>query len=184
MLQNASKFTNYTGGGLCSEWKNRLGFSRKLNGFTMVEMLMVMGIMGFLVVILSQVFGSILTMKLRSQATSAVAQDSRYLITRLSYDISRASAITVPNSTTMVLTISGTAYTYTLSGSTLTLAVGGGASQVLNGVGTKITALSFTKLTDLGSKSNVQISLTITPTIIQPGGATGARQLTTTLATR
>lgn len=153
-------------------------------GFTMVEMLMVMGIMSILVVILSEVFGSILTMKLRSQATTAVAQDSRYVIARLSYDVSRSSSISSPDAQTLILTIGGTNYTYSLSGTSLVLRVGAGANQALTGVGTKITALNFTHFLDMGGKKSVQISLTILPTIIQPGGASGARLLTTTIATR
>lgn len=149
----------------------------------MVEMLMVMGIMSILVVILSQVFGSILTMKLRSQATTAVAQDSRYVITRLAYDVSRASDITSASGGTLNLSISGVSHLYSLQGTTLMVSVGGAANQALTGVGTKINALSFTR-TDLSGHKAFQISLNIAPTVIQPGGALGARQLTTTLALR
>lgn len=150
----------------------------------MVEMLMVMGIMSVLVVILSQVFGSILTMKLKSQATSAVAQDSRYVITRLAYDISRASDITTGSGNTLRILINGSSYLYQLQGTSLVLSVNGGASQALTGVGTKVTNLSFVRFVDLGGKKSVQINLTIAPTTIQPGGSTGERQLTTTIATR
>lgn len=153
----------------------------------MVEMLMVMGIMGILIVILSQVFSSILTMKLRSEATSAVAQDSRYILSRLSYDVARASAITAPSTgsggSTLTLTIAGVSYTYALSGTTLTLSVGGAQPVAMSSVGTKITALNFVHL-DQGNKKSVTITITIAPTNAQPGGVTLARQLTTTVATR
>jgi len=149
----------------------------------MVELLMVMGIMSILVVILSEVFGSILTMKLRSQATTAVAQDSRYVISRLAYDISRATDITNGSGNTLGLVINGAAYTYSLQASTLVLSIDGGSVQALTGVRTKINSLSFTR-TDVGAHKAVQINLNLAPVIIQPGGVTGARQLTTTVALR
>ncbi len=155
----------------------------KKSGFTLVEMLMVMGIMSILVVILSQVFGSILTMKLRSEATTAVSQDSRYLLSRLYYDISRASDITSTSGPTLTLTISGVSYVYALDNDTLTLAVGGGSPEALTSVGSRVTTLGFTR-TDLGLKKGVQIHLIITPVITLPGGADLSRELTTTVAIR
>jgi prepilin-type N-terminal cleavage/methylation domain-containing protein len=160
----------------------------KKSGFTLVELLMVMGIMGLLMVILFQVFGAILDMKLRSEATTAVAQDSRYLISRLTYDISRSSDITLPlaggSGNTLILVIDGVDYVYELNGTTLKLSVGGGASQALTGIGTKITSIVFTHFADIGNKKSVQIVLNIAPTTIQQGGTPGERTLTTTVVTR
>jgi len=161
---------------------------KQKRGFTLVELLIVMGIMSILLTIFFQVFGAILSMKLRSEATTAVAQDSRYLISRLSYDVSRASDITLPSvgvsGNVLNIIIAGNVYQYQLENGILTLSINGGASQDLNGIGTKITNISFTHFADVGTKKSVQINLTIIPTIIQPGGATGERQLTTTIATR
>ena len=152
-------------------------------GFTLVEMLMVMGVMSILVVILSQVFGSILTMKLRSEATTAVSQDSRYLLSRLYYDISRASDIVSGSGATLTLTIGGDSYVYAQNGDTLTLAINGGTGESLTSVRSRVTDLSFTR-TDLGLKKGVQIHLIMTPIIALPGGANLSRELTTTVALR
>lgn len=152
-------------------------------GFTLVEMLIVIGIMSILVVILSEVFGSILTTKIRSEATTALAQDSRYLLSRFYYDISRASDITSPTGSTLSLTIGGTSYVYALDGTTLTLTVGGASPQALSSVGTQITTLDFTR-TDLGVKKGVQVHLIIAPSAGLPGGANLSRELTTTVALR
>lgn len=154
----------------------------------MVELLISMGIMGILIVIMTELFGSILTMKLRSQAKSAVAQDSRYVISRLTYDIARSSDITTPNisstSDTLTLSISGTTYTYSLQDSKLVLAVGGGVAEPQTGIDTKIDDLSFTQNMTMGGKKSVQITLHISPNKAEPGGITGQRLLTTTVATR
>jgi len=137
-------------------------------GFTMVELLIVIGIMGIFMVILSQVFVSILSMKLRSEATTAVAQDN----------------VSVSNPSTLILTINGVSHTYSLENNQLSLTVASGDPQVLNGLNTQILTLVFTPFPSLGSQQSVQINLTIRPTIIQPGGATGERHLITTIATR
>jgi len=149
----------------------------------MIEMLMVIGITGILLIVLFQVFGAILSTKLRSQATSFVAQDSRYLLARLAYDISRASDITSGTGSALSLVIDGSTYLYSLSGESLVLSVGGGDPQSLTGVGTKINSLIFTR-TDLSGNKAISISLNIAPTIIQPGGVTHERQLTTTIGLR
>lgn len=163
---------------------NKKRFTLSLSkGFTLVEMLMVMGIMSILVVILAEVFGSILTMKLRSEATTAVAQDSRYLLSRLYYDISRASDITSTSGDSLSLVIDGVEHLYSLADSTLTLAVGGGSSQALSSIGSRVTGLTFTR-TDLGTKEAVHIQFTINPVIILPGGADLSRDLATTVALR
>ena len=158
------------------------------HGFTLVELLLVMGIMSILMIILFQVFGSILDLKLRSEATTYVAQDSRYLITRLTYDISRASDVTLPvelsSGSSLTLVIDGQNYLYSLDDNILKLSVGGGDNLALNGIGSKINTLTFTRFANIGTKRIVQISLGIVPTTVQPGGVTLSRQLTTTVATR
>lgn len=162
--------------------------SKNHKGFTLVELLMVMGILGLLMIVLFQVFGSILDLKIRSEATTSVAQDSRYVLTRLTYDIARADSITVPSESvtdnTLELVVEGVTHVYTLDGNTLKLSVDGGSSESLNGISTLITSLSFTRFADIDGLSSVQINLGIKPTTIQPGGASGERTLITTVATR
>lgn len=157
-------------------------------GFTLVELLMVMGIMGFLMVILFQVIGSILDLKVRSEAITAVAQDSRYLITRLTYDISRASTITSPvpgaSGSSLQLLIGGDTYLYQLSGNTLNLSLNGGTPYALNGIGSRITSINFTRYADVEDIESVGINLVITPTTVQSGGVDATRILNTTVATR
>jgi len=157
-------------------------------GFTTVELLIVMGVMGILLVILSNVFSSILTMKLRSRARTAVAQDSRYLLSRFSYDITRASDIVIPAPTqtndTLTLTIDGSSYRYTLASGVVQLSVDGGTSYALNGVGTHITNLSFTQSQITVGKKSVNLKMTISPASSAYGDMNDQRLLETTIATR
>lgn len=146
----------------------------------MVELLIVMGIMAILIVILSEAFGSILSLKLGSQAKTAVAQDSRYFLTRLGHDITRASALSTPDPNTLVLTIDGLTYTYSREEDQVLL-----SGDALTSVRTRITNLTFTELSTAPStKPSVQVSLTIEPIDPNSGGVSGGRTLTTTYALR
>lgn len=105
-------------------------------GFTIMELLIYIGLLAGFIAILGQLFFSILDTQLVSQANSAVDAEGQYLISRLSYDIRRATSLTTPASlgltgNVLTLNIGGTAYTYDLSGSNLTLTTSGN-TQPLN----------------------------------------------------
>src|SRR5260221_6706185 len=65
-------------------------------GFTMVELLLYMGIFSILLVVLIQLFTSILSLHLEPQATSSVDQDGAAILSRLSYDIHKSASISSP----------------------------------------------------------------------------------------
>lgn len=161
---------------------------KKHSGFTLVELLISMGIMTVLLTILSQVFGSIIAMRGKTEAVSALAQDSRYLVLRLAYDVSRSSSILVPavgnNGSSLTLVIGGQNYVYTLSNGNLNLSVAGGPAQVLNSAGTSLSSISFKRNTSLGGKAIVQLDATLVPTIIQAGVQNDTRHIVTSLVTR
>src|SRR5438067_4427716 len=90
-------------------------------GFTLIEFLMYMGIFSILIVSLFQILTSVLDIQAESQATSSVDEDGKFILSRLAYDIQRASAVAVPVSrgaqgNTLQLTIGGVSYTYVVSG--------------------------------------------------------------------
>lgn len=86
-------------------------------------MLLVMGLLSFLISILSRVFGEIMDLKLRSAAYSAVALETRFLTQRFQYDLDRSTQILSPqfgqtvNSLTLVL--DGQTHQITLQDGTL-----------------------------------------------------------------
>jgi Tfp pilus assembly protein PilW len=157
---------------------------KKLSGFTLVELLISMGIMMILLTIMTQVFSSILNLRQNSEAISPLAQDSRYLILRLAYDVGRASSISLPavgnSSSSMTLVISGQNYLYQLNGNSLSLKIGAGTAQNLTGTGTSITSLSFTRNADLGGKPNISLDTTLRATTLQPGIQQQDRRLQST----
>lgn len=169
-------------------------------GFTMIELLLYMGIFSILLVVLMQLFTAILDVHLGSQATSSVDQDGNYILARLSYDIRNGSDITVsipptivstckwPDNPTCQLQITGTptnTYTINSAGSILI-----NSTDPLNSVNTKITKITFTKLLnsvsayDLNPKPSVQIMLTIQSNTLRRGGVIQTKDFQTTIGVR
>src|SRR3990172_6790072 len=48
-------------------------------GFTIIELILYMGMLSILLAVLSQIFVSILNVQLESQSSSSIEQDSRYI---------------------------------------------------------------------------------------------------------
>jgi Tfp pilus assembly protein PilW len=70
---------------------------RNQDGFTIVELLIYMGLLVIMIVIFTQIFVSILDNQLRSTNTSNVADDGRYIYSRFIYDVNRADSIASPS---------------------------------------------------------------------------------------
>ncbi len=176
-------------------------------GFTIIELLLYMGIFSILLVVLMSLFTSILSVHTESQATSSIDQDGTFALARLAYDIHRSSAITLPalgaSGSTLTLTISGVNDTYSIKN------IGGNnylvftdntipASPVdikATSIGTS-ASVNFTVLGNdpLGTpapacapsncKKTVKIALTLTSTTVRTGGVLQSQVFNTTVATR
>ena len=170
-------------------------------GFTIVELLLYMGIFSMLLVVLLQLFSTILSSHAESQATSSVDQDGAYILARLTYDIHNATGITSPTplgtsctatpaSTTCHLSMGGTVSQYSLDSSgNLNMTIGG-TNFPLNSVETSIDSITFTALGNPSSgtlpnpKPSVQISFTLKSKTIRTGGVQQLQSFTTTVGTR
>lgn len=134
-------------------------------GSTLVELLLYMGLISILLVILTTMFLSAIDVQQSSQSTSSAELEGNYLLTRLAYDIHRASSITTPatlgsSSPTLTLVIGGLSYTYSVFSGQLSLAQGA-TSEFLSGFDTTISNLSFTRLGNATGKPTLQISFTV-----------------------
>jgi hypothetical protein len=95
-----------------------------------------------------------------------LTQDSRYIFSRLSYDIGRASSIATPSAIgqetpTLGLTIAGQTYTYAMIGNALTIANTTGSSP-LSSYATQVSNISFRRYGNAGGKPSIRIFLTLT----------------------
>lgn len=153
----------------------------KQKGFSLVEMLVYMGLFAILLIPLLQLFGSVIDVKLESEATSADAQDGLYILTRLSNDIHQSSSVLIPTlgSTGPTLHITGSSdNTYQLNGGNLEL-----NGQQLNSEGTSVSNLSFKTVGQSGGKLQVQMSFRLTSKALRRGIAQ-VEDFTTTVGIR
>lgn len=135
------------------------------SGFTLVEMLIYMGLFVILLGVFIQLFSSLISTQLNSQGSSGVSEDTKYILSRLAYDIGRSQNIISPlqgvSSSSVELVINGSIYTYASSSGNLILSNNSGNSQ-LNGSDTTVSNLSFTPVGSSSGKYTIKINLTLT----------------------
>lgn len=144
---------------------------KKQSGFTLIELLIYMGILSILLLILVQLFGSVIDVQIESQTTSIINQDGAFLLNRLSYDINRADDISSPNllgiqDQSLQLSVNGSLYTYSVANGTLNLLNGStNATDALTSADNKISDFHITRLGNTidgaPGKQTVQISFTL-----------------------
>lgn len=149
------------------------------SGFTLVEMLITMGIVSTLFIIFAQLAGGIFSLQLESGSYATLTQDYRYLLSRLAYDVSRATTLTVVDSSTLDLTINSSVSRYHWDGSDLTI-----NDVPLNSSSTSLPTLSFSANQVLGGLSSVTVDATLTTTYSLPNQSQVSISLNTTLGTR
>jgi len=145
-------------------------FIHQTKGFTLIEMLMYMGLFLILVGILLNIFLSILDTQLSSDTNSSVDQNGRYILARLIYDIQRAQAITTPSipgqsTNTLQITANSINYSYALDTNgnlQITDTTNHIGPDNLNQYDASISALTFSRLGNTGGENTIQIGLTIT----------------------
>ncbi len=153
------------------------------SGVSLVELLVYMGMFSILIVMLSQLFSSTFELRRESEAYSAVAQDSRYLLNKFEYDIKRAQSISTPatlgsQSSTLTLVIDAENYTYSPSDGNLVV-----NSVQLNGYNTAISDISFLRLGNADGQHVLRITFTVTGRTVK-GSGTESRTVTTAIGLR
>ena len=147
---------------------------RPTSGFTLVELIIYMGLLMIMILIFTQIFASIIDNQLGSRNTSNTADDGRYIYSRFIYDVSRAQSITQPSvfgssSATLTMVIGGSNYTYSLDNSNKLILTDAFGSESLNGEGSSVSALLFTKVGTSSAKPTIQMKFTIKGAVIRSG---------------
>jgi type II secretory pathway pseudopilin PulG len=155
-----------------------------MKGFTMVELLIYMGLLSILIGILSTIFVSIINTQLESSATSSVEQDGRYILARLIYDTQSAQQIVAPTipgspSATLQIRVNSIDYTYSLNNGNLQIA-SSSATNVLNSANTSVSGLSFQRLGNGDNNDTIRLNFTVTSKTKRSGN-TENRSFQTTL---
>lgn len=134
------------------------------SGFTLIEILMTLGIVSLLLITLTQVFSGIISLRLKNDITTTLAQDSRYLFSILEYDFVAATNVTSPatstSGSTLTLTSRGQTISYSYDGTNLVRSTGGVSVPVI----TETTISNFTasRGLDIGGKPVITIQYTLT----------------------
>ncbi|KKS95783.1 MAG: hypothetical protein UV71_C0003G0017 [Microgenomates group bacterium GW2011_GWC1_43_13] len=143
-------------------------------GVTIVELIVYIGLLSIFMLVLVDVFVTILNSKLDTESTSTLNQDARYIYSRLAYDIANADSASVLNPNSLNLVSSGVSYNYVLDGSGNLLL----NDVTINSLDTKVDSISFSKI-----GNTVKISYTIESLITLPSG-NQTRTIETTVGLR
>lgn len=156
-----------------------------IKGFTLVELLIYIGLMGIFLLVLLDIFTATLNTKLSSESTSALNQDTRYILAKLTYDINNADSVVSPalggSGSSLQLLTNGVTYTYASSSGNFTKS--GSTPSNLNGWDTTLTALTFKNTGVSGGKPAIQITFTL-QSKITVNTSMASRTVNTTIGSR
>lgn len=160
---------------------------KKLRGFSIIELVIYIGLMSVLLLVISRIFISSLDIQTESKAASRVEQDGRFILAHLAYSVANAESITTPSaigdeSSSLVLDEDGTLLTYSLNNNILELTENGETDR-LNSPATAISGLSFQKIGNPGGNETIRVEFTITSTDTSEA-APETQTYQTTLGTR
>lgn len=160
---------------------------KNIKGFTLIELIMYVGLFSILLLVMTQIFTWILDIQAESQATSSIYQDGQYIANRISYDIQRAQNIILPqengqSANNLELSIDSTTYIYAIINNNITVSNNLG-TDVLNSSNTNISNLIFKRAGNTNGKDTINLLFTITSNIKRPIGYQ-TRNFQTTAGTR
>ena len=142
------------------------------SGFTLIELIVYMGLLGILLAVMSEVFLGILATKVESESNSQVVVDGNFIHARITYDIRRADRIIAPSigQTSAGITLGiieggvEQVYQYAVVGNTLTITQGNN-TDVLNGSSTRISQFSVTRIGNSETMESAKDTLSIAYTV-------------------
>lgn len=160
-------------------------FKQAARGFTIVEMMLYMGLFMMLLTVLTSMFVSILQVHVEAQSTSAIEQNGRYILNRISYDLYRANSVSVPanfgqTTDNIQMTVDGQTYVYAVSNNILQL-TRSGTTERLHNPQIQVQSFSVTKIGVVSGTPTLQIDLTLED--LDPSNPV-TREYTTTIGSR
>lgn len=145
-----------------------------LRGFTVIELLVYMGLLAVFLTIISQIFVASIDTQLESEAESSVQQDSKFILARLHYDLANVTSVvepSIPGSTSSQLRYiaNGVNGSYGLTGENVILN-DGLASYQLNSQNTRVSNLFFTRRGVTNGKPIITAAFTLTSRAVRNSG--------------
>ncbi len=151
---------------------NVIGELRKIpgdwsqTGFSLVEMLIYLGLVTIFMVVVTNTFVTILEVQSESLGRSAVVENGQFVVARLGYDIARATNVTTPaapgdQATTLVIITPSATVSYTLDGGVLRWS-DGSQTLDLHGPELSVDAFEVTRLGEIGGTPTLRVVVTLT----------------------
>lgn len=144
-------------------------------GFTLIELILYMGLFSILTLLIAQVFGVVFEAQIENDANVSVSTDAKYIMNRFSYDMNRASSITIPStpgatSSSMTVVVNSQNLRYSLDNGKLILSnLTTGTSDQLNSSDASISAVAFRRL-DGGGKDVVEFYFLLNSIAVKRSG--------------
>lgn len=156
-------------------------------GFTIVELLVYMGLFSIMIGLLLQIFLTTLESQRESNANSEADENGRFILSRFIYDISRATSVASPSAGTtgsvLVLNI-GDNNTYRLDTNNNLQLVNTNGTDVLNGYDTSISNLSFQYIGTSTTSGTIKLTYTVNSKTKRAGIGTDSKIFTTSVGLR
>jgi len=146
-----------------------MNYSSK-QGTTIVELTLYMGLLSIFILIIFNLFTTVLSTQTRSTATSLVQTNGNFLLSKLTHDINQADSIVLPltiNSTSsaMTLKIGTTNASYSISNGRIVLTDSAGTYN-LNDADTTVSDFVVQRLGNSGGLPGLQITFTLTSNVV------------------
>ena len=142
---------------------------KKLQGFTLVEILLYIGLIAALVVSISVFLGILLQSQIKNQAIAEVEEGGIQILHLMTQTIRNAENINSPSqgnsATSLTLNVingSKNPTVFDLSGSTIRIKEGVGLPVDLSSNRVNVSGLNFTNLTQAGTSGIVRVQFTLT----------------------
>jgi hypothetical protein len=157
-------------------------------GFTIMEMLLYMGIISVFLLVLSGVLIAVLDTQLQSNSASSVDQGGQYLLVRLQYDVRRAQSIITPaaigsTADSLSLNIGGVTYAFSVNSGVLSTTFGG-KSYALSPYDVSISNFTITRIGNTGGKNSLRIGFSVTSNTVSTTQKSQVRNYQTTIDLR
>ena len=160
---------------------------KKTAGFSLVELIIYVGLSLVILTVITSLFISVLESQTRSQIGSVLEQDGKYIISKLSYEITQADDLVIPanlsqQSSQLQLTSSGQTVSFSLSGQTLSLSKNLNTYK-LHSPEIEVSSFQVTRLGNVDGQQALTINLTLT-SLNQTAGGPSTKDYQTTVSLR
>lgn len=138
-------------------------FNKNQAGFSLIELLIYMGLFSGFLLVLGALFVSTLEAQQDASTSSHSDQDSWYVLSRLQHDLYQATSVVVPSNlgeqnSSLILDLDGSQVTYSLIENKLAITKNSESTSLVS-EHVSVSNLSFTRLGNEGGTSSIIVEM-------------------------